>query len=304
MRYIIYVYLYYLAAMKSFTHYASKGFEKEILFANEREFIAGMNRIAVCIALCIAAGRSVNIIAFCLMDNHFHFILYGEREDCDMFVRNYAKLTAMWVAQHREHPLMEKIETGYWFISPDKLGQKIVYLYRNPVVAGLRVMPQGYRWSSAFLVFSDNDWMTSSAKRFADISIREQHRITSSHTDLPKDWLVLQNGMIWPGCYTATSYAEKQFPTIQAFLFELNNRKNDQETEEEMARESFSLPDSDVKFRATQLSMEYFRKTSIMQCSATERLSLARLLRQELKCNSKQLARVLHLQREELSRLV
>jgi len=290
--------------MTSYLHYASKGFRQEILFANEEEFIAGMNRIAVCIALCIAAGRRVNIIAFCLMDNHFHFVLYGTEDDCNYFIDNYSRLSAMWVACHRDHPLVEKIETDYWHISPEKLGQKIVYLYRNPVAAGMRIVPQGYRWSSAFLAFSDTGWMLADARKISEISIRERRKIFSSHSDLPGDWLVLRNGMIWPGCYVATSFAEKQFSNIQAFMFELNNRKVDQETEEEMASESFSLPDADVRFRATQLCMEYFRKSRVMQCSADERLKLARLLRQELKCNSKQLARVLHLRREDLSVLV
>ena len=75
--------------MKAFYHYSSKGFSKEILFANEAEFIAGMNRIAVCLTMCKEKGMPIVLLAFCLMDNHFHFIFYGEKEYCDFFVDTY-----------------------------------------------------------------------------------------------------------------------------------------------------------------------------------------------------------------------
>ncbi len=290
--------------MRRYIHYASKGFVHEIMFANEEEFIAGMNRIAVCIALCIAAGRRVNIIAFCLMDNHFHFILHGTEEDCSFFVDNYARLTAIWITKHRDQALIEKIITGYWYVSLEDLPEKIIYVFRNPQQAKMKLVPHGYRWSSAFLTFSDTTWMLADARKVADISIREIRKITSSHVDIPGNWLVLRNGMIWPGCYTATSHVEKQFPTVQSFMYSLNNHKVDQKTNEEMAEGAFSLPDAEVRARAKQLGREFFQKMRIAECSADERLKVARLLRKELKCNTKQLARVLHLTKEALAPLL
>ena len=55
-------------------HCATKGFDHSILFADVREFIAGMNRIGICLAM-LRTDHPVIIIAFCLMDNHVHFIL-------------------------------------------------------------------------------------------------------------------------------------------------------------------------------------------------------------------------------------
>ena len=40
-----------------------------------------MNRIAVCYLYCLEKGRPVRIVAFCLLNNHFHFVLYGNEEE-------------------------------------------------------------------------------------------------------------------------------------------------------------------------------------------------------------------------------
>lgn len=296
-----YVYFTYLSGMKGFYHLCSKGFGSEILFRSEEEFIAGINRIAVCVALSLKLGRPVVVLAFCLMDNHFHFILFGSEEDCLLFAANYKKLSAMWVSVHRGHPLSEDINLGKWPVPPYKLGEKIVYVLRNPVAAKMRVTPQGYRWSSAYLMFSD--WKPAAAVRVSDCSKRELKRILSSNESIPEDWLI-ENGMVLPMSFVDVAAAEKAFTSIGSFMFSLNDSKIDKETEEEMAAEVFSLPDSEVRLRAVELVVECFRKPRISSCSAEERLRVARILRKELSCNAKQLARVLHLDPGEIQRLV
>lgn len=286
--------------MKAYYHYSSKGFTKEILFENEAEFIAGMNRIAVCVAICKEKGIPIVLLAFCLMDNHFHFIFYGEKDNCDYFVDNYKKLTAMWVAKHRGRPLADTFTTGSFSIHPAKVGEKIAYLFRNPVAAGLRTTPQGYRWSSASIMFSDTKQILLGARMISDLSYRERRKLFSSHTSLPEDWIVQADGVIWPGCYTDYKAAETHFPSVRSYMFELNNFKVDDEIDAEEVKQFYSLPDSEVRFRAVQTCMEYYQKERISMCSLEERVSVAKILRRELRCNDKQLARVLRIKPEML----
>lgn len=72
--------------MKTFFHYCSKGLKSDLLFATPKEYIAGMNRVAICYLISEKNSRKVLVISYCLMDNHVHFILYGTREACDVFV--------------------------------------------------------------------------------------------------------------------------------------------------------------------------------------------------------------------------
>ena len=292
-----------LAAMKQYYHFSSDGLKRDILYVSEEEFIAGVNRIAVCYQLSERAARQVLVIAYCLMDNHFHFILYGSHEDCKYFVENYKRLTAIWIRKHRGRPLADTIETGEgWLIRPDNLGNKIVYLLRNPVAAKMRFVPHGYRWSSANLMFSDNATLLAGTKKVSEFSLREFRRMINSHIPMPPEWLVLADNQIWPGNYIDYHFAEQQYQSIASFMFTLNDRKVDQEAEEEYV--SYSVPDSDVRFRAIELCMEYFRKERISLCSGPERLTVAKVLRQEMRCGAKQLGRVLRLSPADLQLLV
>ena len=291
----------YLADMKGYYHYCSKGFKSEILYASEEEYTAGVNRLAVCAAININGGEPVSVLAYCLMDNHFHLILHGEESACERYALNYKKLTAMWVSRNRGHPLAETIEPGHWFVSPQKLGEKIVYVLRNPVAAGMRVVPQGYRWSSAHLMFSD--WRPLTMKKVSECSVREVGRICGSKERLPESWLLTQDS-VWPGSFVQAAAAENCFKSVGSFMFDLNNGNIDRETEEEMLAGNYSLPDAEIKERAVELSMEYYRKETVSKCSPEERVMLARILRKELQCNHKQLARVLRLNTDELKRLV
>lgn len=284
--------------MEKYYHYCSRGLKQEILFASDEEFIAGMNRIAVCLANNIAMGRAIVIIAFCLMDNHFHFILFGREEDCDLFVANYKKLLLMWIAKHRDNSISEQVETGHWFIPQEKVADKIAYVLRNPVAAGLKVVPHGYRWSSAHLMFSD--WRPEEYLPVSELSDRAIKRICNTNIRLPKDWLIIKDTVVWPGSYVDVEAAENFYRSTGSFMFVLNNSNVDKDAAEEMMAGAFSLPDSQVKMQAISMIARYFGKSQISSCSAEERGRVAILLKKELNCNNKQLARVLHLRLEDV----
>ena len=300
--------------MKQYFHFCSRGFSREILFANEAEFVAAMNRIGVCLTITRAKGFVVTIVAFCLMDNHFHFIVFGEEEACSFFAETFKKLTSMWVAKYRGSALSEHIELGHWPIAFNKLADKIVYVLRNPVAAGIKVTPWGYRWSSGMLMFNEASVAPAESVKMSDLGVRDILRNFYTAVNMPADWLVHKASaslepkkpvyIIWPGCYTDYKTAEKQFPSIGRFMFDLNNSNIDKEVEEEMTAGNFSVPDGDVRLRAVELCLELYRKDRIAICSAQERLAVARLLKREMGCNAKQLARVLRLDSQDLSKLV
>lgn len=66
--------------MKGYYHISSHGLEKNVIFKKKEDFIAGMNDIAICVL-----GFDVIILCFCLMSNHFHFVLYGTLPECRRF---------------------------------------------------------------------------------------------------------------------------------------------------------------------------------------------------------------------------
>ena len=238
------------------------------------------------------------------MDNHFHFVLYGEETDCTAFVDRYKKLTLMWISSHRGVSLGEEIEVGHWPISRDKVHEKIVYLHRNPVAAGIKQLPYFYRWSSASLLFSGRPDIPEAMTRASGISASKKAKLVSSRVAIPDNWLFDKDGIVWPGCFVDIKMAESQFQSIGSYMFEMNNGNIDKECEREMLQGSIMLPDGDVLKKAESLADNLFGIQEIAGCSLAERISLATLLKKEMGCNSKQLGRIFNLKPNEIRLIV
>lgn len=290
--------------MRNYFHHCSKGLETAVLFKDTAEFIAGVNRIAVCFLLSALAGCPVKILSFCLMDNHFHFILYGEEQDCVDFANRYKKLTLMWISRHRGAPLGAEILVDHWPIPLEKVHEKIAYLHRNPIAAGFRQVPYFYRWSSASLLFAARPDIVEGMTMASQFSAAKKERLFSTKVDIPDNWLIDRGGMVWPGCFVDIQLAERQFQSVGSYMFDMNNGHIDKECDREMLSGSIMLPDGDVLKKAESIADNLFGIREIAGCSLAERISLATLLKKEMGCNSKQLGRIFNLKPGEIKLII
>jgi len=140
--------------MKRYYHWCCKGLKNDLLFLNDEEFIAGTNRIAVCLLYCRQKGRPVIVISYSLLNNHFHFVLYGSEEDTAFFMNHYVLLTGKWIRCHRGERLHGKLELGHWDAENlDQRRKKVIYTLRQTLEAGLQLTPQAYPWSLTPIYF-------------------------------------------------------------------------------------------------------------------------------------------------------
>lgn len=291
--------------MKQYYHWCCKGVKNDLIFTDKQEFIAGMNRIGVCLLHCRSKKRSVTVVAFCLLNNHFHFVLYGEEQDTSFFMDHYILLTSRWIQHHRGNRLHGRLELGHWpAVSWEHLLNKLVYTLRQTLEAGIQVTPQGYPWCSARLMFNNNDFLMETGKNAADLSVRERRNIIYSKIVLPGDWIILNDGMIWPGCYTDIALAQSLFSGVKDFMYCMNNGNIDREVNGIMMEERPSIPDTEIRDKANSLSKTLFGRRGVGACSAEERIQIARFLRKDLHCGHKQLARVVMMEETDLKRLV
>ena len=274
-------------------HCATKGFQHSILFADVREFIAGMNRVAICFARA-RLDFPVIIIAFCLMDNHVHFILYGTRDDCLKFMALYHRLTMMWQTRHRQGtPIQENWEYDAWQIHDEEdLKEKIAYVFRNPTVAGLPVLPTHYLWSSAPLVFADASLVMG--RSLGKMSSYELRNVFETRIDLPGDWVLKPDGLIWPGCFTDYKRVERLFGQPSQLMYALNQKK-EAKINEELNRKSLSLPDQDVLQMAKDAARRHYNSTDLETLDLTQRVVLCTELYKRSGVNLKQLGRIFHI---------
>lgn len=77
--------------MENHWHVCTDGLEKNVIFKSNGDYIYGMNSMPV-----RAVGNHVTILVFCLMNNHVHFIIHGEKDNCRKLITQYKKrLTAL-----------------------------------------------------------------------------------------------------------------------------------------------------------------------------------------------------------------
>ena len=134
---------------KGFYHLFSDGFRTDVLFEDKLAFIAGMNIVALCFFRC-----NVSILAFCLMDNHVHFILYGTKEDCLKFRDKFIHKYGIWHSNRHSGKIHETIDFDIKLMDDERyILNSIAYVLRNCIAAGYGYCASDYPWSSGGLYF-------------------------------------------------------------------------------------------------------------------------------------------------------
>ena len=284
---------------RHYYHAASKGLEADVLFSSEEQFKAGMNRVG----FCRLSVPQVMVIAFVLMDNHVHFILYGSYEDCMRFMAQYRRLTEIWLTHNCPSEGSKPWDYDCWLIpNREKLQEKICYVLRNPLAAGMGVLPTSYRWGSGPLMFSGKLQAWGKFNRIGETTEYMRRKMFGTKLEIPADWMSTDDNMLWPGSYVDYRRAEAAFGGTAGFMYELN-RKNEDVINQEMYGNEISLPDTDVMAILEKRSESEFGITDLSLLSVPQRLDLCRLVRKSHGINLKQLGRILHIRQLDLKKI-
>ena len=119
------------AEKTGFFHICTDGTSLPWMFQDEKDFIAGVNRIGICSVM-----TGVIAVAFILMDNHIHLVLYGSMPECKAFINLYKRLTGSWISSrygikdYLRHLPAEIIRIE----DEESLLNTIAYIDRNSIV--------------------------------------------------------------------------------------------------------------------------------------------------------------------------
>ena len=278
-----------------------------MLFADEEAFKIALNKLAL-----ITYEWDIILLAFCLMDNHFHFILYGEQEICMKFVSEYARRIGISFSDVASKDICFSVKP----LKDDVyLKTAICYVLRNPVIARLPYLPGNYPYSSGFLLFAgkerDNPWSgprwiyksQGEVCHYKDLGAREKRALTGSHKALPDDWLIA-DGYIFPGHFVNYELCEKIFGTTRSFTYFMSScREADFELSQGQL-EKLSISDTEMRGHRDEMIHTMFGIDGVRSLTAIQRGQLARKLKFEYRCSAKQIARLVHLSIEQVSSLL
>lgn len=258
-----------------------------------------MNDIAVCVL-----GFDVTVIAFCLMSNHFHFVLYGTRTECERFAEEYKRRCA--IRMHNgagDFHAMKEVEVQVFHVaSQEYLENVIAYVLRNPIAAGICMMPYHYAWSSMGLYF-DGDRQCRGTF-LSEMSERKRFRTLKSRMSVPDHYMVDEAGMILPSCYVDVDAVEKIF-RHPARLMAAVARKVEAEVEIAFGiSDTVNMSYDDIKAQMPDLIKREFGKDSLAQLSMDQRIKLCLLLKRNFRAGVKQIARLTRLDPGVVSKVI
>ncbi len=329
------------AMTKNYYHICSDGNYASVLFYDTVDYKAAMNRIAV-----LSLRMEITILAFVLMDNHFHFVVACDSDEkCVQFITEFKRLTGKFISDiHHEPASLRGLPVQVIPLKDeDTLRTVIAYVVKNPTKARISMF-YNYPWGTGGLYFNPGSVQPASSmanRQLVSVEHTRQHKRqqgrpsnpggdptpvshkSKSHPErvqtadalgtfavrnlchtrvkIPGNWIIA-DGVILPINYVDVGAVESFYKTTRSYMYSLSLNKDD-EIEKDM-EEWGGLLMSDIELRAERNAMmrRLFAIDSIRSLSLPQRLKLARELRWKYKCSKKQLARIVHLPYETVSR--
>ena len=277
---------------QQYFHIYSDGNFASVIFHNPADFKAAMNRLAI-----LAHKHHIVILAFVLMDNHFHIIARAaSKDECDLFVHEFKRLTGLYLSRRygtegalRRMPVkVSPIQTG------DELKTKICYVLKNPTKARM-AMFYNYPWGTGNLYFSNAKTDDpDNGMKVKDLGLNESRSVFQSRKKPPEDW-TLADGLILPANYVPVSEVESLFKTPRSFMYFLSLNKDDEIDQEDSDGSNMRLTDTELREERNILSRQLFGISKLSDLSVQKRLTIARRLRAKFLCSKKQIARIVRL---------
>ena len=268
-------------------HAYTSGKETPLLFSQEEDFVFVMNVIAQAAAL----YPEVRIIAFEVMNNHFHFVVSADEKAVLAFWGFVRKRLV------RSFSLMKGLQITIKPIGElGALRNNIVYTNRNGYVADSSHTPFSYPWGTGRYYFLDRP----RGKTLARIFVDDKRRMFRCRTPaLPSGWEV-SNGYVAPWNYCAVKLGMAMFRDAHNyFMMVSKNVEAYAELAVELDDGEF-LTDTELFARLSALLRSDYGVFSIKDLVKPQKIDVARKLRYEFRSSNGQIRRVLGLSQYEI----
>lgn len=277
--------------MKPYYHVSSKALESNDIFLTREDFVTAMNDIALC-----SLRYDVKILCFCLMCNHFHFVLRGSYKECYAFMNEFKRICAIRMHDRTgEVSGLKDVDLHFDLLDTQEyLENAIAYVLRNPLAARIIMMPYFYEWSSISAYFRGCSQLHGLPLN--TLSIRKRREILRTRHDVVPDHFMLSpQGFIHPACYIAADEVEKIFRHPSRLMMLLAKKVENEFEVASGAAQQIKMTEAELKTQVLELVRNEFGVNSLAQLSADDRLRLCLLMRRNFNSSVKQIARILRL---------
>ena len=287
-------------------HFCTDGNAVNLMFYDQEDFILAMNRIYI-----VRQKVECCILAFCLMNNHLHFILYGSFEECNCFIRDYIKRTSMFLRyKYGKENYLHGLPVNYQVIDTQRyLKTAICYVLKNPVEAGLPYTFYDYPWSSAPLYFrAINEWSSpnfygQSGKWPKNRMSRDECRKLFRCDTIDKSTIMI-GPIVFPKEYVEVNIVEMLFRTTRGYMYYICRSSESDIESIDGYISKLTLPDNELILYRRDLSRKYYAQENIRLLNTEQRLKLCRMLLSNFNCSKKQVVRICGLKFDEVKNIL
>ena len=276
--------------MKKYYLLSTEHLEDGLWFRDDRDFIIAMNHIAI--EASKFAGV-VTVLAFVLMSNHVHIVIYGRKEDVARFVISFKRRFSHYLAtRYGKGKYLKNNDLDIKEITRDDDGMEraIAYVQMNPVAARICSHPTQYPWGSGSAYFNSKK---IPGKRLGDISARTKSKILHSFCPvLPEEWKIGDDGYILPENYVDVKWVEKLFRTPTRMNFFYNSSSKARKRVEPGFEDLPAFRDQTILQALPDMSRSLFQKDDLESLSRTEQKELFLQIRYRFSADITQIARV------------
>lgn len=275
-----------------FYHLNTKPLENGLIFENDEDRRVALNLIALA-----TKEYRIEILAYALMSNHFHFIIRGELVDGLAFFERLKKRLSNYFSRRGRPNILDSVH-----MDPDtpaiknltQLRNEIAYVIRNPYVVRVDVNPLAYTWCSGFLYF--NPFLASlNSKTPNQLTYKEKKEITRSPYPTLDPTFRVRNRMIAPESFVNYKLVERLFPNARKFTWWVFKNMEAQREVSQSMGERPNLNDDELFKTAQQICRTEFHHENVNELPQQERKELAIMLKNRWMASNNQIARIARL---------
>lgn len=269
-------------------HLYTKGLECEVLFHSDEDRIVAVNYVAIAIKV-----SGCKLLAYAVMDNHFHFIVEGMAAQALAFYDNFRGMFGKYLSRHgRSGTIMGLAEPGLKTItSLRQLRNEIAYVLRNPFVVNPDVNVFAYPWTSGNLYF--NPQIKLEGIPASMLAVRHLRAFTKlKDTSAIDESIHFLDGIAQPWSFVDYKYAESFFDNARQFVFCVLRNVEGQIEAALNCGEIPVLCDDELIPHVYKLCSEKFRADSPSTLDNSAKKQLALMLKKTFYSSNKQIARL------------
>ena len=266
--------------------------EDALWFRDDGDFSTGMNYVAIQAAL----TPEVIVLAFILMSNHIHLLVYGTYEEVEAFVNSLKRRYSQYLqGRYGLKGFLRRNGVEISEISaeePESLERALAYVQMNCVAANICLHPGQYPWGTGNAFFQAGQ--VRQYRRLGDLSGRERIRLLHSEEALrlPGEWLISDAGYVLPEMYVNARLVESVFRSPKRMQYFLNSSSKAKKRLESGDTNLPAFKDQTILRALPDLIQSLFQKSTFAELSVSEQAETLRQVRFRFSAGVHQAARV------------